>query len=70
MLIKGGSDRLKFGGGPRLKVVRSIFQGGPDTLEDAGINTDNPSLGNFDTEKFVSEWIESADTLKQLNGHN
>ena len=31
------------------------------------INIDGPSLGNFDTEKFVSDWIESAATLI---GHN
>ena len=69
---KGGSGRIKiFGGGAWVKSGEvnisgwAWYPGGH-----YGINTDSPSLGNFDTEKFASEWIESADTLKQLNGHN
>ena len=35
------------------------------------INVDGPaSSDNFDTEKFVSDWIESTVTSKQLNGYN
>ena len=34
------------------------------------INIDGPSFNNFDTEKFVSDWIESAVTLRNLNSHN
>ena len=34
------------------------------------INIDGPSLDNFDTEKLVFDQIESAATLRQLNGHN
>ena len=34
------------------------------------INIDNPSLDNFGTEIFVSDWIESAVTSRHLNGHN
>ena len=34
------------------------------------INIESPSLGNFDTDKFVSDWIESPVTLRHLNGHN
>ena len=35
------------------------------------INIDGPaSSDNFDTEKFVSDWIESTVTSKQLNGYN
>ena len=42
-----------------------------DTLDHIlHINIDGPPLDNFDTEKFVSDWIESVFTLKLLNGHN
>ena len=34
------------------------------------INIDGPSSDNFDTEKFVSDWIESAVTSRHLNDHN
>ena len=34
------------------------------------INIDDPSLDNFDTEKFVSDWIEFAVTSRHLNDHN
>ena len=34
------------------------------------INIDDPSFDNFDTEKFVSDWIESAVTSSHLNGHS
>ena len=34
------------------------------------INIDGPSSDNFDTEKFVSDWIESVVTSRHLNGHN
>lgn len=34
------------------------------------INIYGPSLDNFDTEKFVSDWTESAVTSRHLNGHN
>ena len=44
---------------------------GEDTLDHIMcINTDGPSLDNFDTEKFVSDWIESTVTSRHLNGHN
>ena len=44
---------------------------GEDTLDHImRINIDDASLDNFDTEKFVSNWIESAVTLRNLNGHN
>ena len=34
------------------------------------INTDGPSLDNFDTEKFFSDLIQSAITSRHLNGYN
>ena len=34
------------------------------------INIDGPSLDNFDTEKLVSDWIESPVISRNLNGHN
>ena len=34
------------------------------------INIDGLSLDNFDTENFISDWIESAVTSIHLNGHN
>ena len=34
------------------------------------INIDVPSLVNFVTEKFVSDWIESAVTSRHLNVYN
>ena len=34
------------------------------------INIDVPSLGNFQTENFFSDWSESVVTLRLLNGHN
>lgn len=34
------------------------------------INIDSPSLYHFDTEKFVSVWIESTVNSRHLNGHN
>ena len=44
---------------------------GEDTLDHIMcINIDGPSLDNFDTEKFVSDWIESTVTSRHLNGHN
>ena len=30
----------------------------------------SPSLDNINTEKFVSDWIESTGTSRHLNGHN
>ena len=34
------------------------------------VNIDGPYLDNFDAEKFVSDWIESAVTSRHVNGHN
>ena len=34
------------------------------------INIGGPSSDNFDTEKFISDWIESTVTSRHLNGHN
>ena len=34
------------------------------------INIDHSSLDNFDTEKFVSDWIISTVTSRHLTGHN
>ena len=34
------------------------------------IDIDASSLDKFDTEKSVSDWIESVATLIHLNGHN
>ena len=34
------------------------------------INIDGPSLDYFDTEKFVSDWIESFVTWRHLNVHD
>ena len=34
------------------------------------INIDDPFLDNFDTQKIVSDWIESTITSRLLNGHN
>ena len=34
------------------------------------VNIDGPYLDNFDAEKFVSDWIESAVTSTHVNGHN
>ena len=34
------------------------------------INTDGPSLDNFDTEKIFSDLIESTITSRHLNGYN
>ena len=44
---------------------------GEDTLDHLmRINIDGASLDNCGTEKFVSNWIESAVTSKNLYGHN
>ena len=44
---------------------------GEDTLDHImNINIDDPSLDNLDSEKFVSDWNESAGTSRHLNGHN
>ena len=44
---------------------------GEDTLGHVmAINIDGPSLDNVDTEKFVSDCIESVVTSRHLNGHN
>ena len=44
---------------------------GKDTLNHImRFNIDVPFLDNFDTEKSVFDWIESAVTLKHLNGYN
>ena len=52
---------------------KSVLQArlGKDTLGHImRINIDGPSLDNFETEKFVSNWIQSAVTSRHLNGHN
>ena len=42
-----------------------------DTLEHiTHMNIDGQSLDNFDTEKLVSDLVESAVTSRHLNGHN
>ena len=54
------------------KQKKSVLQTklGENTLDHIMcINTDGPSFNNFDTEKFVSDWIESAITLSHLNCH-
>ena len=44
---------------------------GEDTLDYVmRDNIDDPSLDNLDTEKFVSGWIKSTVTLRNLNGHD
>ena len=34
------------------------------------INIDHSSLDNFNTEKFISDWIISTITSRQITGHN
>ena len=53
------------------KLCTTNKKTGEDTLYHVMcINIDGPFLDNFDTEKFVSDWIESPVTLRHLIGHN
>ena len=56
-----------------VKIEESVLRTrlGVDTLDrNMCININGSFLDNFDAEKFVSDWIDSAVTLKHLNGHN
>ena len=54
----------------REKSVLQIRLGEGNLDQRMRINIDVPSLVNFVTEKFVSDWIESAVTSRHLNVYN
>ena len=54
----------------REKSVLQIRLGEGNLDQRMRINIDVPSLVNFVTDKFVSDWIESAVTSRHLNVYN